>query len=201
MADCNIIVMWCELYHVWLRNSTHEVNVENRQVILWTGRTSFLLLLTGFSFHTFSREFCKFVFRRNIQRFSFQQVSGIQWFDFQKMKLTHSLSLFTLSPPPPPPPLHIMCLNVCNCFKERLPDMHSCLNLYPYVSIPPPPPVSLFLSQSKYATTFLFKYLFLSFPARNMWIHETREYLKHPTTTRTARSMSLVEVFTRTRKL
>ena len=142
MADCNIMVVWCELYYVWLRNSTHEVKVENRQVILWTGRTSFLLLLNGFSFHTFSREFCQFVFRRNIQRFSFQQVSGIQWFDFQKMKLTHSLSLslhivFT-------PHVHIMCLNVCNCFKERLPDMHSCLNLYPYVSIPPPPtPLSL----------------------------------------------------------
>ena len=26
-----------------------------------------------------------------------------------------------------------ICLNVCNCFKDRLPDRHSCLNLYPCV--------------------------------------------------------------------
>ena len=27
----------------------------------------------------------------------------------------------------------IMCLSVCDCFKDRLPDRHSCLNLYPCV--------------------------------------------------------------------
>ena len=25
-----------------------------------------------------------------------------------------------------------LSLSVCNCFKDRLPDRHSCLNLYPY---------------------------------------------------------------------
>ena len=29
--------------------------------------------------------------------------------------------------------LYIMRLNVCNCIKDRLPDRHSCLNLYPCV--------------------------------------------------------------------
>ena len=32
------------------------------------------------------------------------------------------------------PDVHIiMCLNVCNCFKDRLPDSRSCLNLFPCV--------------------------------------------------------------------
>ena len=38
-------------------------------------------------------------------------------------------------PPPPHPPwsYNYMYLRVCNCFRDRLPDRHSCLNLYPWV--------------------------------------------------------------------
>ena len=39
-----------------------------------------------------------------------------------------------MNPPPPPPCSYIyMCLIACNCFKDSLPDGHSCLNLYPCV--------------------------------------------------------------------
>ena len=46
-----------------------------------------------------------------------------------------SASYFTMLifPLPWPYVYTYMCLNVCNCLKDRLPDRHSCLNLYPCV--------------------------------------------------------------------
>ena len=36
-------------------------------------------------------------------------------------------------PPPHPHPMICVCLSACICFKDRLPDRHSCLNLDPCI--------------------------------------------------------------------